>query len=371
MSNLKPCKDPRICGVRNHRPGTACRAEGMYPGTPKPSSLGSGTVPSSATDITSSVTIARTISEQDGWLADDFDEWQGGFYAATLPVENVGKHLQERGGFSDSDMERARDEVVIGTVVHNPNRSVDNVGLSILNEDEGMIDLPEEDLPDYVRKADGDPYMDQYTCDPHDLPRAMEWLKNEGVPAAIQLRLERDYPRQDAPSAESIQATMNSVDGWDHSAERDFLGRYGSLGKTRSVRQHLPGDWVDSPVPGYGDDYLREYKVTPSAEHNSKSRVHRGMSFAFLDESDKSVSLQPEDLPPYVTPTTRYQGEVLSFTAPASRIAETMEWMNNQGSEIAAKRRAQYLAENYTPEQEARRVRRQQEDPNPDTIWTI
>ena len=27
MSRMTPCKDPRICGVQNHRPGTVCRAD--------------------------------------------------------------------------------------------------------------------------------------------------------------------------------------------------------------------------------------------------------------------------------------------------------------------------------------------------------
>ena len=31
--NMKPCKDPSICGVQNHRPGTGCRAEGLKKGT--------------------------------------------------------------------------------------------------------------------------------------------------------------------------------------------------------------------------------------------------------------------------------------------------------------------------------------------------
>ena len=371
MSNLKPCANPRICGVQNHRPGTTCQAERASSLGGLASNLTSAPPSSRGNDVSASTRIVGAISEQEGWEADDIDEWDGHFYSAATEPVNLGRELARRRGFTQDELDDARELEVMAVVTHNTNEGVSDVGLSVMDQDEGMIDVPEEITPEYLKEYNGTPYRAQFTCSPEDVPRAMEWLKNEGVPAAIQLRLERDYPRQDAPSAESIQATMSSVDGWDHSAERDSLGRYGSLGKTRSVRQHLPEDWVDPPVPGYGDDYLREYKVTPSAEHNSKSRVHRGMSFAFLDESDKSVSLQPEDLPPYVTPTTRYQGGVLSFTAPASRIAETMEWMNDQGSEMAAKRRAQYLAENYTPEQEARRIRRQREDPNPDTIWTI
>lgn len=49
--SMKPCRDPRICGVRNHRPGTVCLAErgapscggGVLPAQPPPSSQSTST----------------------------------------------------------------------------------------------------------------------------------------------------------------------------------------------------------------------------------------------------------------------------------------------------------------------------------------
>lgn len=93
MSNLKPCADPRICGVKSHKPGTVCKAEQIRGrrqkgGASAQSSLGAPP-PSSASPKREfpEVTLVSPERAGEGWL--DMTRKAG-----DLSYEEVARHLE-------------------------------------------------------------------------------------------------------------------------------------------------------------------------------------------------------------------------------------------------------------------------------------
>lgn len=350
MSNLRPCKDPRICGVQNHRPGTTCQAERASSLGGLASNLTSAPPSSRVSDISTSVQIARSISEQEGWSPDDIDEWDGGFFGSSTPPINMGRSLSERDGASLEEVEKERENVAIAVVVHDPRRGNDHVSLAILDQDEGIMDVPDETVPEYVSKDNGDPYHDQFTCAPEDVPRAMKWLKDDAVPAAINGRLDGDYPHTKPTDASAAVAALRSADGWHHDNEHDPYGRFTSVGETHSAAPHLPEEWDGLDAPGFPRGSRTEYKVTGVAEHDFNNDTQDGLAFYFSNQAEGQVALHPEDLPPNTTPAVWADEGVYAFSASASDAPEVMKWMNREGGNLAAKRYAESLAANREAE---------------------
>lgn len=219
MSNLRPCSDPRICGVKNHRPDTACLADkGSRASRSSGPSTGIATEPTSFNHSDSSTDIVRTISDQEGWNQDGFDEWNGDFYAASAEPLDTSQALSGRTGFTEDDLMRERDSVAgIPVVIHNPvSHGADHIELMIMDEhDESPMIIPSNSVPDYLSKFDGGAYLGQsvFTCSRDDLPKAMEWLKDDGSHAAVENRLDIDYPHTKPVDSDTAVSTLRSVNG--------------------------------------------------------------------------------------------------------------------------------------------------------------
>lgn len=164
MSNMRPCPTPHICGVKSHRPGTACAGDRSK--SPGQQSRG---IPS---------TTPTSASARDEPSARDIILSQRGWVRTNDPEGSDPEIVIMAGDsvwYSDSS-----DPGSAGGVI-TPEVSYEGDGqpavLYFADSDGDAHPLEDDDLPHYMRRSEG---TQTFTVDDDDLEEAMYWMEQEG-----------------------------------------------------------------------------------------------------------------------------------------------------------------------------------------------